>query len=75
MQFPIWKPRQFSHCGFIIVVILHFEYIQPKGTDDICLMFVPVTGWTEHLQFMLHTGLLVLKVDQPECEVQERQEP
>lgn len=56
MQFPIWKPRQFSHCDFIIVVILHFEYIQPKGTDDICLMFVAVTGWTEHLQFMLHAA-------------------
>lgn len=30
--------------------------IQRKGTDDICLMFFPVTGWTEHLQFMLHTA-------------------
>jgi hypothetical protein len=75
MQFTVGKPHQFSHYDFISVVTLHFKYIQPKGSDDICLMFVPVTGWTEHLQFMLHTAHRVLKIDQPECEVQQRQEP
>ena len=51
------------------------QCIQPEGTDDICFMFVLVTGWTEHLQFVLHTAHRVLKVVQPEREVQQWQKP
>lgn len=71
----VWKPCHFIHSDFTLLSYSTSLCIWPKGIDDVCLIFVPVTGWTEHLQFMLHTSHWILKVVQLEREVQQWQEP
>ena len=63
--------------SFTVILLLSCSTSQctwPKGIDDVCFMFVTVTGWTEYLQFMLHTSHWILKVVQLEREVQQWQE-
>jgi len=39
------------------------------------LQYLSVSGWTEHIQRLLHPENQLLQAHQPQCQVQQRQEP